>query len=74
MRSFSLFLSLCFARAKFYDVLVKHAVPPTGGCMAWADAPAKHNAFWAAGAPPADAGSYCAQQAKGSANKTCCAQ
>ena len=28
-------------------------------------------AFWAAGAPPSDAGSYCAQQAKGSANKTC---
>jgi len=64
-------LTLHYTRALFYDVLVKHAAPPTGGCMAWADAPAKHNAFWADGKPPADAGSFCAQQARGSANKTC---
>ena len=59
------------AFALFYDVLVKHAAPPAGGCMTWADAPAKHNAFWADGKPPVDAGSFCAQQARGSANKTC---
>lgn len=54
-----------------YDVISKHAVPPAGGCMDWESVPAKHNAFWAEGKPPADAASYCAQQAKGSANSSC---
>ena len=42
-----------------YDVLSRHAVPPPGGCMLWEDAPAKHNAFWANGAPPPGAGAFC---------------
>jgi hypothetical protein len=54
-----------------YDVLSKHALPPAGGCMNWSDVPAKHTAFWANGSPPTDAGSFCAQQAKGSANHSC---
>ena len=66
---FPLFSTL--TSALMYDVISKHAVPPSGGCMEWSNAPAKHNAFWAHGAPPTGAGAFCAQQAKGSANSSC---
>ena len=59
------------AHALFYDVIAPHLVPPVGGCVPWSEAGDAVNAFWAEGHPPADAGAFCAQQAKGSINKTC---
>ena len=59
------------ASALFYDVIQPHLVPPKGGCVPWSEAGAKNDRLWANGAPPANAGAYCAQQAKGSVNSTC---
>ena len=57
------------ASALFYDVIQPHLVPPKGGCLPWSEAGAENDKLWANGAPPANAGAYCAQQAKGSVNK-----
>ena len=59
------------ASALFYDVIKPHLVPPKGGCVPWSEAGAENDRLWANGAPPANAGAYCAQQAKGSVNRTC---
>ena len=72
-------LSRCWPRlllpaltgALMYDVIAPHLVPPPGGCVPWADVGAAVNAYWADGVPPAGAGSFCAQQAKGVINATC---
>ena len=74
MRDIFLALACCTAitSALFYDVIQKHQVPPPGvQCIPWTEAPAKFNQYWANGKPPADAGSFCAQQAKGSAMNPC---
>jgi hypothetical protein len=59
------------SRALFYDVIAPHLVPPEGGCVPWSEAGDAVSALWAEGKPPANAGAFCAQQAKGSTNKTC---
>jgi len=59
------------ASALFYDVIQPHLVPPKGGCVPWSEAGAENDQLWANGAPPANAGAHCAQQAKGSVNKEC---
>ena len=66
--SVALMASAC---ALNYDVIKPHLVPPEGGCIPWSEAGADVDKFWSTGKPPANAGAYCAQQAKGSVNATC---
>lgn len=52
------------ASTELYDVIQHNLLPPEGGCKLWSDVPEQHR-FWRGSAPPAGAGSACAQQGRG---------